>query len=549
MIVIGLLRIISTYDVFWQTWDEPAHVAAGMEWLEKGRYEYENFQPPLTRVMIALGLFADGTRGTGDASIWAEGESILLSNDQYERNLTLARLGVLPFFVLASYVVASWARRFDTMLAPLVSVLLFTTLPPILAHAGVATVDMGSAATLALALFVLDEWLNKPSLLCSGLLGAAAGLAILAKFPALAIIPAGAACMGFLYGCGYLMRNLKHPSYSIRMQRRIVGGAVGLAIALLVVWAGYRFSVQWIEAENRPHSIVDRFVGPAGSVHDVAYAVLENTPILAPEFVYGLIGFVSRNEQGHTVYFLGNVRTYGWWYYFPVVLAVKTPLPVLLLCVCSLFFLCRDIKTGKKGLRIVSPLVFLIVMLAISSQSQVNNGTRQVLFVYPLLAVLSGYSAAQLIALKGRLQVLARGLVFGLLLWQVISSVAAHPDYIAYFNEFARSRPEEIVVDSDLDWGQDLKRLVRTLHRRDISDLRVKYNGSAFVSNPQFGLPSFKELEPYERVDGWIAISVFHLKTGTQVAPYDQFAWLNEYEPAERAGRSILLYNLSAEAR
>ena len=113
---------------------------------------------------------------------------------------------------------------------------------------------------------------------------------------------------------------------------------------------------------------------------------------------------------------------------------------------------------------------------------------------------------------------------------------------MAYFNELAGKHPKEIVVDSDLDWGQDLKRLATTLNHRGIDEVAIKYNGSLGINLDHFNLPRTRELVPYQKTTGWIAISVFHLKLGRGRAPYDQYSWLNDYKPVEKVGKSIWLY-------
>lgn len=155
LVLLASARIVATHRVFSQTYDEPAHVAAGMEWLDKGRYTYELLHPPLARVASAVLPYADGIRSMGNADIWKEGNDLLYARGTYGRNLALARLGILPFFVLAAGVVWMWTTALFGGRAALVAVAMFTTLPPVLAHAGLATTDMAAAATVALALFRL----------------------------------------------------------------------------------------------------------------------------------------------------------------------------------------------------------------------------------------------------------------------------------------------------------------------------------------------------------------------------------------------------------
>src|SRR5271169_2046624 len=128
---IGCARIVSTYHTFSQTTDEPAHLATGVEWLERGSYTFEPLHPPLARVAVALGPYLSGLRLTGQQNMWAQGNEILLEHDRYMHNLTLARLGVLPFFLLLTFLVWYWSRTRYGEAPALVSTLLFTTSPVI----------------------------------------------------------------------------------------------------------------------------------------------------------------------------------------------------------------------------------------------------------------------------------------------------------------------------------------------------------------------------------------------------------------------------------
>ena len=96
-VCIACLRIINTYRVFSQTFDEPAHIAAGMEWLDRGTYTLEPLHPPLARIAAAIGPFLAGRRLRVD-DIWKGGNDILYADGRYRRTLSLARVGELPFF-------------------------------------------------------------------------------------------------------------------------------------------------------------------------------------------------------------------------------------------------------------------------------------------------------------------------------------------------------------------------------------------------------------------------------------------------------------------
>src|SRR5436305_12727970 len=109
--VIGVLRIVGTYRAISKTSDESTNIACGMQYLDLGRYDYGAFHPPLARLAIALGPYLYGARSQKLPDRWQEGNAVLNSAKRYGQALTLARMGILPFFVLACAIVWLWGRR------------------------------------------------------------------------------------------------------------------------------------------------------------------------------------------------------------------------------------------------------------------------------------------------------------------------------------------------------------------------------------------------------------------------------------------------------
>jgi 4-amino-4-deoxy-L-arabinose transferase-like glycosyltransferase len=455
LIVVGLLRIASTYGVFWQTADEPAHVATGMEWLSQGKYTYEHLHPPLARVMVALGPFLDGVKSIGLEKWWDEGNALLHANGLYERHLTLARLGVLPFFVLATLVVWKWTKLYFGTLAALLSVILLTTLPPVLAHSGVATTDMAFTAMFVTVLFAFSLWLEKPTLLRSHLLGISLGLACLAKFSALAFLPLSLTAIAVL---DYFRKINSNEQQVFRLKRWIAAAGIAILICLLTIWAGYRFSYGRVSSvDPEVHERLESIFVTQGLLYNAADFMVEKVPLPAPEFFSGIIQVAQKNQEGHLNYLFGELRKHGWWYFFPTLLFVKTPLPFLLLTAIGLFALLMRVVKQRKELHLLGAAVAAIVILAISMRSNINIGLRHLLPIYPLLAIVAGYGGFRLWSFR-QSRGIGRILLTLLLTWQISSSFMAHPDYLPYFNLFAGNHPEKNFSDSDLDWGQDLKR-------------------------------------------------------------------------------------------
>lgn len=549
MIGLGCFRICSTYSFFWQTWDEPFTIAAGMEWLDKGRYTYELFHPPLARVMSALGPYLSGLRSIDSLSMsvsegraWFEGSAILQSGGMYEQNLMMARLGILPFFIIASLLVAAWTNVCAGKAASLLATLLFTTLPPILAYSGLATLDMVSATTLTAALFSLTLWLNKPNLLHCVLAGICIGLAILSKLSALGFLLISATV--FIILCRTLTpkNTAEMRSNSFSFKQRTRSAMLALLITALTIWAGYRFSLEpLVRQENRPYLAVDKIVGTKGQLHDATYSILEKVVVPAPDFLRGLNDLRGRLKDGHTAFLLGDIRTQGWWYFFPFLFLLKTPLAFILLSGIGYLFACKQ-GFNRGSTQILFPAVAVLGIFAVGMTSHINNGFRHMLSIYPLLSIVAGFGGYKLISLGRKARPFGLAVATALLAWQLVSSFQAHPNYLTYFNRLAGNHPETIVGGSDLDWGQDLKQLSLALKRRGITDITMNYFGSIGLDLNKFDFPKRKQLKPYQKETGWIAISTQYLQLGTSKPPYDQFAWLKKYQPVEKVGSSIWLY-------
>jgi hypothetical protein len=537
MAAAGALLILSTHTVFSQTHDEPAHVACGMEWLDRGRYDYQHLHPPLARVAAAIGPYLAGVRSMGRERFWDEGNDILHAHGHYQRNLALARLGIVPFYIAATLIVFFWGRRILDNTAAWVTTALFATLPPVLAHSALATTDAAVTATLAAALYAFTLWLKTPTLGRALLAGGTIGLTLLAKMSALAFLPA---CLAAALLVHLWERRRHHPAMRFPAAAWLRGAGLGALVAFLVIWGGYRFSVRSI-SELEPEAVQQwtqsRFQ-QSPTLSALASRMVTARVFPAIEYVNGMRNTLKKNVAGHACYVLGRrLEGSGVWYFFPVVLAVKTPLAfTLLAAVGFVLLLGHTLRHGPSPPLV--PALAAIFLLAIVVVSNINLGVRHILPIYPLLALVAGYGALRLWHLE-RHRTFGRGAVLVLLTWHLISSLASHPDYLAYFNELAGGRPEEILVDSDLDWGQDLPLLVRRLHERGIDQVAIAYFGSADLS--RFNLPAFRRLEGYRPTAGWLAVSLTYLKG------YERYRWLESHHPVERVGRSIRLYHIREE--
>ncbi len=507
LVAVASIRIASTYTVFSFTIDEPGHFACGLEYLGKHVYRYLTEQPPLARAAMALPPYLTGIRPLGEENYNLEGRDVILKSPHPARTLALMRLGILPFFWLACATVYLWTRRQFASGVALLAVTLFTLLPPVLAHAGIACTDMALTGCLGAAFLSLIVWTESPTWPFAALLGFTTALAVLSKFTALLYLPAAAllALLSYVLAERPAIRNLA----SLARQRAPTLAFAGL-IAALVVWAGYWFSYGPV---------------PAWKIS-----------LPAPEFFDGLLVAQAHNLRGHPAFLLGQFGLKGWWYYFPVALAVKTPLAFLALLAAGIYASLRHFST-----RTALPLAFSLGVLLPAMAGNLDIGVRHILPIYIGLSVLAAVGLDRLIRARHRPVKLAAA---ALALWLLAVGVLCHPDYLSYFNELAGRDPSTILVDSNLDWGQDTKRLGLRLKQLGVQQISVLLIEPLTLPLPTedavrrlYGLPPIKLIDAYSPGTGWNVISPTIANTlGINFKP-----WWRRTPPYEKVG-ALWLY-------
>ncbi len=507
LLVLSVVQITRTYSVFNHTWDEPSHLAAGMQLLDTGEYSYELQHPPLARLATALGPWLSGIHAHGDPNKWNEGGRLLYDAGDYQRTLGLARSGILPFFVLLVVVAWFWARSLGGVPAALLATLFITTQPVLLAHAGFATTDMPMAALSMAALFAFVRWLDQPTAWRSILLGVATGLAFMAKFSAIPFL-----AVGFLIVILYRWAVESRSWNPLQLTRVSNLGymLISAVFLFLSAWAVYGFS--WAEYSSDSFTI--------------------SLPAVIPSTLGGIKAVAYHNSIGHWSYLLGERGQHGWWYFFPVAVIVKATIPLLILSALG-FVLALRRGRADKDWKSAAPGLIVLAIMAFSTTTHINIGARHVLLVFPLLALQAGLGVLWLLRQKvhpwsGHMFVTL------LIIWQGSIVLSAFPDYLSWFNALAGQRPERILINSDLDWGQDLDRLARKTQEAGIDHLAIAYNGYARLD--RHGLPPNTRLEPGRPVTGWVAISLLTREVA------NGYGWLKQLRAITRVGTSIDLY-------
>jgi hypothetical protein len=271
-------------------------------------------------------------------------------------------------------------------------------------------------------------------------------------------------------------------------------------------------------------------------------------PLPAP-LVEGVRFQLAASSAGEFPAFLnGEWSQRGWWYYYLVALGLKTPVPTLVFLLAGFMAMARRRWRGSGDLWIALPPLLLLYFLSFHYGK--NYGIRYVIPALPFLLLLAG------VGFDAMLQRTRSGAVCAALLlaWQLVACTVGSPHHLAYFNELAGGgdRARRLLLDSNLDWGQDLGRLKEYLDERGLGKICLGYFGH--VDPHLYGIDY--TLPPASPVPGRCAVSANFLAgypyavtygaAGLLPVPPGAWSWFDRFRPVERIGRSIYVFEITA---
>lgn len=591
MFSLGLASVWNDSAVY----DEVAHIPAGYSCLKTGDMRLFPEHPPLIRDLTALPLmFMDidapfddvswSERVSGQKNDWEFGRLLLYKYGNNANRIGLAaRMPVLVLMVLLGIYIFKWARRLYGDMAALVALFFYAFSPTVLAHGRLATNDLGVSCFFFIAFYYYWLFIKKPGWKLLVVAGLAFGLAQLAKFSALLLVPLMIALTLVFGFVGKKRVKLNFPlSGKIKGER--ARNIYVLACSLLLIFV-IGFSFVWIvygiQTRNMPvevqHEVIDVSL-ESGFSRDFLHR-LADIPVVRSIAHYGL-GLAMQSHhvaQGHPTYFMGENGS-GWWYYYPFIFLIKVPLPTLLMLLLGVslggvtvyrWFRHRKRERKRTFLRtlgsflneyfdevyIISPVLLFFAACLLGS---INIGIRYLLPAFPFLFLLFARifsvfdtrfgkrvstGSTKIDKREGYYRYLFYFSVFGLLCWYLASATLIFPHFMAYFNPLAGG-PENayrFTVDSNLDWGQDLKRLKSYMDREGIEDINLCYFGNA---DPNYYGIDYRPFWPFEfpsegELSGKTACSVSSMMMATPDSD-----WLQEKEPVDNIGYSIYIYDL-----
>jgi hypothetical protein len=323
--------------------------------------------------------------------------------------------------------------------------------------------------------------------------------------------------------------------------------AVATLCVFLVIWTVYRFSHAPInKLSSAPDKIATRVFGPTSSATRGVHFLTSRLQLPAPELYNGLRDLRDDNRDAPRSYLLGRVKQGGWWYFYPVAIAVKTPLAVLLLALIGAISLAGDWLRSRADWQRPVPLVAFVAILVIAAPTKLDIGVRHVMPVFAFLSMMAavgavvlwngGLARAQSLPYKSRTMLwAARTAIVVLFAWLIVSSARAHPDYLSYFNELGGRDPANILVISDVDWGQDFTRLSAYLSEHQVKHISVA--SDTYFDPAALGFPETVLLKCREAATGWITIE----ERRARVHP-ECYQWIAAQPMKTYVGKTMRVY-------
>jgi hypothetical protein len=498
------------------TFDEPVHMVAGLDMWQAGKFVRWNDHPPLARALFALPLlgkdwgidFIYRPDDWNDHSIkawltWVPRDPQAIAWRARSMNLLLGvALGALLWIA---------ARRLFSPAAANLALLLFAFTPCLIAHFSVATTDGAGVLMIFAVAMQVVAWRRNPSRFHTVVLGLALGGMLIAKFYTVPLFVL-ALCL-----------TMWPP--------------VAITVAFLVVWAAYRFHISWLTLHNG--QLAMQSPGAIYKLVTVPRIPSFKIPIPAGEYLTGLIDVFRHNRWGHPSFLLGEIsQNGGWKRYYPILILLKWPTVVLLLCLCVLLLcLGRRIEVPA-DLRIM--LLFPAVFLLFSIFAKIDIGDRHILPVLPFLLLLCGCLAQ----LQLRRSVMV-ALVVLVAAFHIGDALRYAPDYLSYFNPFVNPQNSyQLLSDSNIDWGQGLiaLRQYQTAHPNE--PIHLAYFGSVYPSAYNIDVQPLRE---DQRVTGTVVVSATHL-SGQLLRRPGSYQWLLQYPRTAILNHTLHVFQVPAGA-
>ncbi len=551
VLLLGIMAAISVLVMFGDsgTVDEVAHIPSGYSYLKYHDYRLNPEHPPLTKAIAGIPLQfikvneLTNSPAWNDINQWESGwDFIYRLGNNPDAVINLSRIPIIILLLILGVFVYRFTRELAGRKVAVIVLTLFAFYPDLLAHGHLVTTDVAAALGFVLSIYYFWHWTNSPTKKNLVYAGLAFGIAQLLKFSAVLLIPVLILYLVFLaFSRKSRLKGFWH-NFRPLLVRGIYIGLIGLAAVWLVyipfVWntpAGIEHKLIEANLTNDARTLVFR-----NFLH-----LLEGNPITRAigHYILGLFLVFGRVGGGNSTFILGHFSDKGISWYFPVAWLIKTPLPVILLFWGGLLAMIKKFRANTWiYVLLLTPVA---IYWAVTLKGSLNIGIRHLMPTIPFVLIFIGFQLKNILNAAG---ITWPKVMVGLLaVWMIVGSLIAYPNYISYFNELTYGRNKyDLLVDSSLDWGQDLKRLAKWVDDNHVQGIYIDYFGG---SVPSYFIPhSASWRSGYGPVTGYIAISAtfyqFSRMYGQQEGKWS-YDWLRDYQPVAVIGNSILVFQVT----
>ncbi len=517
------------------TVDEVLYIPAGYVYLKSGSYMLNPETPPLPRILCGIPLLFLNSIN------YDPKEPVAAFKDRYHwsfrflffQNAALAGKMIfysrIPTILMGMALIAAiyaWSSQLFGAVAGLFSLALAAMEPNLIAHSSLATTDLYTAAMIFFTVFSFWKWHQNPEqnklLLFPGLF---LGLALLSKSSAWLMVPV------------LFVLSIRYPLW-----KNILRLGVILISALLLINIVFLFHGAFVDKGELISFMLRQKAGKFWLLRIILFPF----PRL---YSFSMLFNLAQSMGGvHPFPFFlnGQYSNTGFWNYFFFAFLLKTPLPFLIALAGSLLAL---FKTRQSWFILLPPIFFLLYF---SFLNRLDLGLRYVLPIYPFFLVAAGAIVPYFLKLpRGKI------LLGVFVLWSAVAACRIYPHHLSYFNELAGGSANgyKSLVDSNLDWGQDLAGLKSFVKKYGIDRIRLSYYGMSdpayyginyqYLPSPKFQpwTQRHRNEENFKLEKGIYAISATNV-AGIFLDNRDTYQYFRKLEPIDAVGNSILIYEV-----
>lgn len=573
------------------TSDELPHLASGYTYLTRHDYRLNNEHPPLLKEWAALPIVSlpiwpvlnDRLDRAWESALevpnaqWSVAHELFYGRrDPYvntpttqriprsafindaEALFTRGRLMMLFFPLLLGVIIFAWAAELWGWWGGTLAAALFAFDPNFIAHGGLITTDAGVAALMAAAIYFFWRCSRRGSAWNIAAFAVFFALALVAKYSALLLLP----MIAILF-------------FHARGRKTAIAIAVAAVVTFIVIWGLYGFRYAATAEKPRPivmvvndwyaaRSLLDQFPnGPPESeiqrarptVHigllGRAVLALHEFHIVPEAYLYGFT-LMERNSYARWSFLRGEGSHTGFATYFFWTFLYKTPEAAIAAIVIGLIALRRRRTPALPFL-----LWPIVIYMAVSMASSLNIGHRHILPVYPFLYVIAGSVAMTWWNYEPRKRVISGVIAaIAIALPALIVPAPMWGRHLAFMNSIAGGpwHGYEKLIDSNFDWGQDLKRLGAWAGGRT-EPINLVYFGTAdprFYGIPYRNLPYGYGMDPsaapdpslHDFVISTSALQGVNADVDTARGYWKKYLAEHHGRVVGRVGYSILLYRI-----